>query len=224
MQKAYASALVVLWLATSASARCLDPSPRLLCAEYFQSDAVVTAKLLKTRRVTLPDDDYFLYTMRTERVFRGKVPAVFKVVDDAGTGRALIPEEEGPGYLLFLRYQKPYKAWSVDNCGNSHPLSESADTLKRIDQLQAGGNGGTIQGVVFLDPGSTVLVRGKQGTFKTTTDQQGHFEVHVPAGQYSVSVIHQGKRFEPDDLSYEDPKKLRVHNGGCAQVQFNLIE
>jgi hypothetical protein len=222
MQRVFSVVVLALFLGTTASAICLYPRPRLLCAEYFQEEAVVTAKFLKIRHVTLSDDDYLVYTMQTERVLRGKMRAIFRLIDDPYTHRALFPEK-GQRYLLFLSYNKDLRAWALDDCGSSGPLAESADILKGIDQLQ-GQHGGTIQGVASLDAVSTVLVRGKQHTFRTTTNDQGEFEVHVPAGEYSVSVVHKGKRFEPDPLSYEDPKKLRVRNGGCAQVQFDLIE
>jgi hypothetical protein len=219
-----AIALSVFLLAISASARCMDPSPRLVCAEYFQSGAVVIAELLRSKHVSTEDDDYFLYTMRTERALRGRIPAVFKMVDEAGTMRALVPEKKRERFLLFLSYEKTYGAWAADNCGSSGPVSEATDILKAIDQLR-GRTGGTVQGVVWLDPGATISVHGKQGTFTATTNDKGEFEVHVPAaGRYSVSVAHKGKQFESDVLSYEDPKNLRVMDGGCGQVQFNLVE
>jgi hypothetical protein len=193
---------------------------------------VVTAKVLKIRHVTVSEDeDYLLYTMQTERVLHGGVRAIFRVIDSPyPSGNALSPKK-GERYLLFLSYQKDYKAWALDGCGNSDLLERSAETLKGIDRLQAGGTGGTVQGNVWLAgdatvlaSGATVLVRGKQGTFKATTDKQGNFEVHVPAGVYSATVFQEGKHFEPDVWSYEDPKRFRVSNGGCAQVQFELIE
>ena len=223
MRNSFASVLLALLLAASARAICLHPAPRLLCAEYSQSDAVVTARLLRTRQVTLSnDDDVLLLTMQTEKVLRGKMRSVFTVVDSPYTGRALVPKK-GQRYLLFLSYSKNYKAWALDSCGNSGPLEESAEVLKGIDQMKE-QTGGTIQGVVWPDPGATILVHGSQHTFKTTTDDKGEFKVQVPAGAYSVSVNHDGKRFEPDPLSYEDPKRLRIYDGGCAQVQFNVIE
>jgi hypothetical protein len=165
--------------------------------------------------------------MQTERVLRGKVPAIFRVVDGAyASGRALAPEK-GKRYLFFLSYQKDHMAWALDGCGNSGLLQSSTEALEEIHQLQAGGNGGTIQGNVWLAgdatvkaSGATVLVRGKPGTFKATTDQEGNFKVHVPAGLYSAMVFQEGKRFEPDIWSYEDPKRFRVSNGGSAQLQF----
>ena len=228
MQRMFAAVVLALLLGASASAACPNPRPRLVRAEFFQSDAVVTARFMRARHVTVSDDDdYLLYTMQTERVLRGKMRAIFRVIDSPyASGRALAPEK-GERYLLFLSYQKEHKAWTLDGCGNSELLQSSTEALKEIHQLQAGGHGGTVQGNVWLPfdaevkvNGATVLVRGKQGTFKATTDQEGNFAVHVPAGVYSAKVFQKGKRFEPDIWSYEDPKRFRVSNGGSAQLQF----
>src|SRR5260370_38720510 len=144
MQRVFSVVLLTLFLGTSGSAICMYPRPRLLCAEYFQEEAVVTAKFLKVRHVTLSDDDdYLVYTMQTERVLRGRMRAIFRVTDDPYTHRALFPEK-GQRYLLFLSYSKDRRAWALDDCGSSGPLAKSADILKGIDQLQ-GQHGGTIQ-------------------------------------------------------------------------------
>ena len=127
----------------------------------------------------------------------------------------------------FSSYVPQYKAWSLDGCSNSDSLQLAGDTLQTIRQLQAGGNdGGTIHGLVWPDPGATVLVRGIHGNFRTTatTDSEGEFHVHVPAGVYSVWPIHKGKKFEVDLLSYQNPRKIKIVNGGCAQMQFNDVE
>lgn len=225
MQKTFTFVIAALLLVTSAGAKCPEPRPRLLCAEYFQSDVVVTARLLKIRHVTISDDDdYMLYTMQTERVLRGKIRAIFRIIDSTGSGRAGIPSDKGQRYLLFLSYMKDSRAWALDGCGNSDELEKSAETLKRIHELQAGGNSGTIQGNVWQDGGATVLVRGKQAALKAKTDKEGNFEIHVPAGVYDATVILEGRRFEPDIWSYEDPRRFRVRNGGCAQLQFLPID
>jgi hypothetical protein len=228
MQKAFASVMTVLLLGISSSASCPGPRPRLLCAEYFQSDAVVTAKVLKIRRFTASDgDDYLFYTMQTGQVLRGEMPATFRIIDSPyPSGNSLSPEK-GERYLLFLSYSKNDRAWELDGCGNSGLLEKSAETLKGVARLHAGGNGGMVQGNVQLDAGvtvgATVVVRGKRGTFKATTDKEGNFEVHVPGGAYRARVIQEGKSFEPG-WSYEDPKRFRVSNGGCAQLQFQEAE
>lgn len=217
----------LILLAASAGALCPGPRPRLLCAEYFQEDAVVTAKLLRTRHVTPADEneeDYYLYTMQVQRVLRGRIGASFRVIEANGSGRAQFGWRKGESYLLFISYMKKPRAWALDACGSSGPLNGSAEILKGIDRLQTGADGGTIRGSVLQGGGLTVLIRGKQAVFKAATDKKGNFEIHVPAGVYSARVILEGRRLEPDILSYEDPRRFRVSNGGCAQLQFQIID
>src|SRR5262249_4351590 len=172
--------------------------------------------------------------MRLQQVFRGKISSRFRIIDGNNSGRVGL--EEGQTYLLFLSFMKEDNAWAVDSCGNSGRIQESGTVLREIEKLQhvRRGEGGTIQGSVWLtqgaqvDPGATVLVRGvsvrgDRRTLRTTSNDKGKFSIHVPAGQYRVRVIHKGTVFEPAALSYEDPGKLRVADGGCAQVQFDVV-
>jgi len=186
---------LLLLIASTAGAKCPDPRPRLLCAEYFQSDVVVTATLLKTKLISTEDDDTLFFTMRTKQVLRGKIGPIFKVIDCLCSGAAGVPREEGHQYLLFLSYRKDSRAWVLDGCGNSEDLEDADETLKRIHELRAGGDGGTIRGNVWgneeatavMAAGFTVVAKGRRGLFKTVTDNEGNFEVHVPAGVYRVT-------------------------------------
>jgi hypothetical protein len=218
--------LLILLMASAAGAKCSEPGPRLVCAEYFQSDVVVTATLLKTKLISTEDDDTLFFTMRRNQVLHGKIAPVFKVIDCLCSGAAGVPREEGHQYLLFLSYRKDRRAWVLDGCGNSDDLEDADETLKRIHELRAGG-GGTIHGNVWgneeatvMAAGVTVVAKGRRGIFKTVTDNEGNFEIHVPAGVYRVTVTGKSRQFEPDIWSFEDPKRFLVSDGGCAQLQF----
>ena len=221
---------ILLLLAGSSYALCGHPTPRLVCAEYFHEQVVVTATLVRIRHFVPKDpdgDEYDLFAMETTRVLRGKIPQHFRVIQEYNSGRAGIDWTLGESYLLFLFYSAEDKAWSLDGCSNSDLLSKSGTVLQEIQRLQTHkGNGGTIQGLVWPGPNTTVLVRGMHLNFKTTTqaNQRGEFSVHVPAGFYTVWPVHQGKRFEVDFLSYQDPRKIEIVDGGCAQMQFNVRE
>jgi len=227
MRKILVLPACIILLATSVGALCGYPRPRLLCAEYFQEGAVVTAKLVGTRHITPanPDeDDYYLLTMQTQRVLRGRIGARFRVYEGNNSGRAQFEWRKGASYLLFISYIKDQKGWALDACGSSGPMDGSAEILKNIERLQTGGNGGTIHGNVWGDSGVTVLAKGTLGLFRAVTDKEGNFEIHVPAGDYSATAVLEGRRFRPDDMSYEDPKRFRVSDGGCAQLQFLPVE
>jgi hypothetical protein len=221
----------VFLMSAVAGAKCPNPHPRLLCAEYFQSDVVVTATLLKTKLISTEDDDTLFHTMRRQQVLRGRIGPIFKVIDCLCSGAAGVTTEEGHSYLLFLSYRKDRRAWVLDGCGNSDDLENADETLKRIHDLRSGGNGGTIHGSVWRNQEATVMAAGvrvqaigRQGVFKAVTDQEGNFEIHVPAGIYRVTISGEGERFEPDIWTYEDPKRFRVSKGGCAQLQFLPLE
>jgi len=75
-------------LASSANAVCPATS-RMICAEYFQSDAVVQANLLSARHVVPKDEmDGYVYTLQPVKTIRGKIPATFEVYEENSSGRA----------------------------------------------------------------------------------------------------------------------------------------
>lgn len=221
--------LLLSLLNSSAGAVCMNPQPRLVCAEYFKEQVVVVARLVRSRYVEPknPDAiDYHLYSMQSERVLRGQIAPAFRIYEENSSGRAGFDWKEGETYLLFLSYRKQDRGWELDGCGNSGPLSQSAAALKEIDKINAAknGDGGAILGEVWFDPGVTVVARGAIGSFYTRSDEQGQFRIHVPAGIYSVSVTQRGTRFAPNDLSYELPHNVHIENGGCVQIRFDRVE
>jgi hypothetical protein len=220
MFKLGSCALIVLSLVSSASAVCMIPQPRLVCAEFFKEQVVVVARLGRVRYVDPKKDDeldYHTYTMQTERVLRGKIDTTFRIYEENSSARAGFDWVVGETYLLFLSFSKEDRAWVLDGCGNSRPLKQSAKTLSEIGRIKA-ATGGTIAGEVRFHPGVTVIVKGPGGTLTTRTDDEGNFRVQVPAGVYSVRAVRRGARFVADDFSYELPRHLRIENGGCAQV------
>jgi hypothetical protein len=227
MTKGLSLALLLCVIVSSAGAVCMSPQPRLVCAEYFKEQAVVIARLVRTRYVDPKNDvDYRLYTMKTERVLHGQIDGNFRIYEENSSGRAGFEWKEGETYLLFLSYIKRDKGWELDGCGNSGPLRKSAKALKEIDKINAAGNGdgGIIAGVVWFDPGITVIARGAAGIFRAKSNQEGRFSIHVPPGIYSVRALEPKARFVADDFSYELPRRVRIVDGSCAQVCFNRVD
>jgi len=214
-------------LISSARAVCNVPQPRLVCAEYFKEQAVVIAHLVRTRYVDPKKEDvmdYHIYTMQTERVLRGQINPSFRIYEENSSARAGFEWKEGERYLLFLSYSKGDKGWELDGCGNSRPVEEAAAVLQEIDRIKGAGNadGGEISGEVWFDPGVTVIAQGSGGTFRTRSGRGGRFKIRVPAGVYSVRAVQRETPFEADDFSYEDPRRVRLVNGGCVQIRFVL--
>jgi hypothetical protein len=219
-----ASIGLVLILTRVAGAVCNVPQPRLLCAEYFKSQAVVIAKLIRVRHAIPKDEqDWFIYTLRTQRVFRGGTDSVFRVYEENSSARAGFDWRVGRPYLLFLDFDKTEKAWELDGCGNSGPVRRAAALLKVIETMLANpGDGGVIRGSVNLDR-VLVVAYGKQNSFKAFSNNDGDFKISVPAGDYTVRAFLPGWSFSEADFSYENPEKIHIENGGCAQLQFGSI-
>lgn len=228
-------AAAVLLLPLPAFSVCNVPQPRLICAEYFASQLVVEATLLQTRK--LHDKDYpefitaYVYTLRVNRVLRGKIGRTIDIYEGNDSGRAGFGWIPGGEYLLFLSYAATEKSWELDGCGNSGPLGEASMVLSEIARVKTAHGGGVIHGVVTEQtsltpiPGVRVEVRGATGHHYTAvTNKGGQFQLDVPAGRYVVLGIENASAFETDVLSYEDPRYIRIQLGGCAQVQLAKVE
>jgi len=209
---------------------CQVPQPRLVCAEYFASQVVVEATLVETRALHDADDPQgisaYVYTLRVDRVLRGKVGARLRVHEGNDSGRATFGWVRGKEYLLFLSYAPEEKSWELDGCGNSGPLGGAKMALAEIAAIKSAHGGGVIHGIVsghtLSTPISGVLVEaiGKTGRYEATTNTKGEFQIDVPAGEYNVRAVKSGLYFYEADTTYENPRGIRIEPGGCAQVQF----
>src|SRR5664279_4484947 len=142
--------LVLVLLGSQAGALCNLPRPRLVCAEYFHSKAVVIAKLAG---VTTVKDDYndvtgTYYSMTVEQTLRGQVSRLFRVYMTNDSGRTTFDWKQGASYLLFLRQQTDNGAWRIDECGNSGPTDSKTSALDQVDMLDSSSNRARIEGVV----------------------------------------------------------------------------
>jgi hypothetical protein len=221
------SAGIVFLFAAPAMPFCLAPQPRLVCAEYFNSAFVVTATL--TKATTIPENASApvarIYTLRVNRILRGKPQVVVQVFEENSSGRAGFAWVLGQEYLLFLSYsENDHTLWELDGCGNSGPITRAATALSVIGAIQTARGSSTIQGVVGgyggpLLSGMHIEARGQAGRFAAITDDKGEFQMRVALGQYSVNVIEAGRYFDRFDLGYSDIEKP-LEPGGCAQIQF----
>ena len=200
--------------------------PRLVCAEYSNSELVVIAKLVHTRHVVpLNEQDGFIYTLKTTRILKGRIGDTFRIYEENSSGRASFGWRKGDTYLLFLNSSRD-GTWWLYGCGNSAPLKEASFALKAIDRMEA-RKGGLINGLVAgeHEGGSfehvAVEIEGRATTYETFTNKDGEFRIHVPAGRYVILVALNGWTFKTDNIfTFEDPDDVRIENGSCAQVQF----
>lgn len=228
MQRCVAILGLAIAMSSQLSAVCLQPLPRLVCAEYFRSKAVVVANLAGLTKVkdSCGDVTGTYYSMTVERSLRGDVPRLFRIYEANDSGRADFIWEIGESYLLFLREQTPTEGWVIDGCGNSGPTELRSKAIQAIQTIDLNSIHATIQGAIggrsssFPLAGVQVEVRGSDGIKTAQTARDGSFEVEVTPGKYQVRALSTGKAFVASDLSYDDPDNLALQNGGCAQVQF----
>ncbi len=221
----------------SANAFCWVPQPQLVCAEYFASQLVVEATLTKISPIYDKRGDEaassFIYTLRVNRALRGEYQGSLRVLELNDSGRATFDWTSHRDYLLFLNYSANDKAWSLDGCGNSGPMSKAKAALAAIDAIEAATGGGVIHGIVSgeaaQDPsqgiaGIHIKIHGVNGNYTAITNAKGAFNVKVPAGEYRVRVVDSTRTFKKYFISYEDPDKVRIEPGGCVQIQFAEVE
>lgn len=217
--------LDLLGISKAAVAFCDMPQPRLVRAEYSQSDAVVTARLVKSQHVSPNDDqDYHLYTFKVEKLLHGSIPEEFVLWDENSSGRLTFDLLQGHKYLLFVNHWAQKGWWTADGCGNSGEVSKVAKALSEIQRMSALRDA-LITGQVELAAPSAhakvVAVRESDGKqFETQTRNDGRFALTVPSGKYAVKVTAGEKEFVTSWLSYEHAESVNLERGGCAQIQF----
>jgi len=205
---------------------CQVPQPRLVCAEFANSPAVIIAKVSGIRRVVDKDDfiEGYFYTLTTNTRLRGRIDDTFQVWEENSSGRASFGWTVGTSYLLFLTYYDG-RSWTIDGCGNSGPLDRSADTLAAIKSAQStktarvegmASTGSWTTGV----PAVTINATGNGKMFTAQTDQRGQFQLRLLPGHYELKAVRPAWSFDRNPFSYENPNDLNLSAGGCAQVQF----
>jgi len=224
---------ILLWLLTlpllgvpeAAVGYCRSPQPRLVRAEYSQSEAVVIAHLVKSQHINPKDDqDYRLYTFQVEKILRGSIPSRFVLWDENSSGSLTFNVLRGRKYLLFVDRWAEKDWWTADGCGNSGEVSKVVKALREIQRATALRDSLITGAVEAATPvaHANVLARrkndGKQ--VETQTRDDGTFALTVPSGEYSVKVTARGKNFGTSLLSYENAESVKLESGGCVQIQF----
>jgi len=210
---------------------CSVPQPRLVCAEYFASQLVIEATLIKINELHDKDDpeaiSAYVYTLSVNQSLRGKTAGTVRVYEGNDSGRATFGWVAGRKYLLFLFHSWERNGdWALDGCGNSGPLSKANVALSEIAAIKAARGGGVIHGAVSNQPisisvaGIQIEATGQSGRYTATTNEKGEFQLAVPAGRYVVRATKDGFEFDTADISYQDSLSVRIEPGGCAQVQF----
>ena len=220
-----------------AQAYCLQPQPARVCTEFFHSENVVVAKILSKRQIPdTPDPNNvegWFYKVEVTRSFRGDTLPGREIY--SGNDETKFDMDVGKSYLLFVNKNQQGRP-APDTCGNSADLSAAGAALKEIDdslKAASSGGGGDIGGRVMLPvagsqamsesgaPGITLTIQNYVGRdTDVLTDKDGRFEVHVPAGHYSVVGKSETWDVLPYALSYMKPADFELPDGACADLMF----
>ena|SRR5271166_418904 len=200
-------AICTICSARMSSALCGEPQPRLVCAEYYASQVVLEATLLKIDVLHDKDDPEgisgYFYSLKTNRVFRGNIPQLFRIYEGNDSGRASFDWKVGTKYVLFLFSSPNDKAWSLEGCGNSSPAAKADSVFLDLDRIRRSMRGGSISGMVSAQtlsnplPHVHLLARGPTGIFEAITDQSGRFSIDVPPGEYTLEPLRSPVPLEP---------------------------
>ena len=207
---------------------CPQPEPRVAC-EFYNSDAVFVSAVISARAVTprgAAELDGWLYKLSVQELFRGPRTRTIDVFTEDSSGRFTL--SVGGKYLLFAGNFEGRLA--ITSCGNSAELSEAQDAIRELRRLRIPEDA-VIEGrISFLggpDPATDiprmqVIIRADGRKYKTTSDREGWFQLHVPPGKYSA-VVQQIPHWNiaPYDLSYDNPNHFRARKGHCSGLQFN---
>ena len=206
---------------------CGVPQPRLVCAEATNSKAVVIARLVRRRFVpSETDSDLNIYSLKNIQLIRGNIAQTFVVNERNDSGRSGVHWIVGEEYLLFVSYNGPEHAYTVEGCSNSDFLSKSSKNISEVMALSSSKVQPIISGLVSNEAWSDgisdaeVIVSGPTGIFRTRSGSDGRFELRVHPGTYSVTASAPAFTFTPGIFSYEKPDSVTVQNGTCAQVHL----
>jgi hypothetical protein len=237
MSRGFFTASFLVLAAGQAQAVCMQPQPVRVCTEFFHSENVIVAKILSVRKIPdTPDPNNvegWFYKIAVDKSYRGPKLAADEIY--TGNDETKFTMEVGKSYLLFINKNQQARA-APDNCGNSSELSKADTSIKAIDAIlkaAASGGGADIGGRVMLPlagsqaisdagaPGVGLKVENYVGRDQTvSTDQQGHFDIHVPAGHYTVEGASETWNLAPYALSYMKPADFELPDGSCADLVF----
>lgn len=216
----------MLVLQPAAEAVCRLPQPRRVCQEYFAEPVIVVAKLVRSRHVDAIHPggvDGTYYSMQSSGHVKGNILRRFQVYEENSSGRATFEWKRGETYLLFLRYSQEDHGWEFDGCGNSALMSNAKTTIDQISWIKNSPSAQVIEGEIASEeslPSSVVVKVVGEGKTRTVAVENRRFRLRVEPGAYVVTPVQPGWNFQADEFSYDDPQKLKLAAGQCAQIRF----
>jgi len=220
---------ILIACVTHAHAFCFAPQLRV-SDEYFVSNLVLTGTVIREQNIYDPaDKEYILetiYSIRVDSVYRGHPPTILKIHSENATGR--YPMDLNQQYVLFLT-KDSQGHWFVDNCGNSVQTANGSDTLEQLTQLPLRQSFvyGEVYSYMEVDKKCEPMklnLRSPDSTAQTTIKPDCTFQVDVPPGRYTATLLRNGSHVAANDPNYKDIYCFVVPKGGSAGISFRLAD
>ncbi len=212
--------LYAMFLSANALANCSVPEIKAN-GEFFKAQAVFTGTVLSQSYAKKSDDWGWFYRLHVQEVFKG--PKAEELAVYTGDDSNRFPLNKGREYLLFA-YRRNGRL-EIDNCGNSAPLSEAADSLQLIRSI-ATATDGEIEGWVAPETdgvdlrGIHVVIRSGSGVYRAITDKEGYFHFRAPKGNYVVDFSNHEYYLNGADDFWYAPTRFMLHDGESAALQM----
>jgi hypothetical protein len=223
--KLTALACVLLFAARTSCGFCLQPDPTVRC-EFLNSDAVFVGTVILEHTSTQEGDpiDGWIYRLTVHELFRGPRTKTIEVY--TGNDSARFPLKVGKEYLIFASIFEGQ--FEITSCGNSALLPKAAKAIGELRKLKIaedaeieGRFSNGIPDSGLHRSGIVVNILGGGRTFRTVSDRNGRFHLHVPPGIYSAEAQPiPGWTIISYDLNYDDPQHFEARKGHCSGLQF----
>lgn len=243
--KTYVLIVAFLLIAPIISKACSCIGSGAPCQAYWNTEAVFTGQVTEIADVPAKSatvdmsrlrDSFPKRTIRfaVSEAFRGISGDSVEVMTGRGGGDCGYNFEKGQNYLVYAYKNLETGELGTGICSRTALLSRATEDLEYFRGLKDAKPGATVYGVVMKrfvrktdEPyrenvpvaNVALTIEGNNNSYETKTDEKGEFRLTgLAAGDYEIRLK------TPADLwGYEEQRKIKVFDKGCAGSYFQLV-
>lgn len=232
-----AATLGILLLCPRPSFACSCTGSISVCGGFAMAEAVFVGTVTRVENQTAKDDQGRSYIVG--QVARMQVDEAFKGANEPelifrsfGTS-CDVRYEEGQHWLVYARYDKKEKTWSIGACGRSTRLEAGADDLLYLRGLPGSAQKTRLSGHLIDRDGKSLMgvkvkIIGERQTYEVFTDKNGVYEIYdLPPGKYTVEPetplnlkLWFAMATAIRDRNTRSDRQVELTEKGCAGVDF----
>lgn len=233
-----------LFLVPLSAQACSCLSSGLPCEAYWKTSAVFSGEVADVSNFPTK---YFKYKDGTigysfppkrvrfdvDEIFKGISLKKIEIKTGSGGGDCGYNFAKGQKYLVYAYRDPKTGDLTASICSRTRPLDKAAEDIEYFHSLQTAKPGSTVFGFVvqqfrrrnndpYKEPvplsNIPVTIEGASGKRETATDAKGEYRLtDLSAGDYAVRLG------VPANLwGYEEGRKIKVSDKGCAAASFAL--